>query len=83
MLGIIILLIGAICGFLFPTFLIEAIRETDEKIANTAKETRHTVTLSTECGFEYLNLFPFFDLKSDAILDTPSCIIPNGQKREQ
>ena len=38
MFGIIILLIGVICGFLFPTFLIEAIRETDEKIANTAKK---------------------------------------------
>lgn len=37
MLGIIIIAVGAICGFVFPAFLVEAIRETDEDTAKSAK----------------------------------------------
>ncbi len=35
--GIIIIVIAAACAFLFPAYLIEAIRETDENTAKSAK----------------------------------------------
>ncbi len=38
MLGIILIVVGAVCAFSFPSFLIEAIKETDKDVANTAKK---------------------------------------------
>ena len=38
MLGIVLILIAAVCAFTFPSFLIEAIKSNDEETANTAKK---------------------------------------------
>jgi uncharacterized membrane protein SpoIIM required for sporulation len=35
--GIVLLIIAAICGFLFPYFLIDAIKSNDEETIKTAK----------------------------------------------